>query len=84
MKIVRTKNTEAFDQFLQHFKKKNSAQWMKEWQEQEAKKHGVEEWTKQDEITYTQLRRKHDRIYAKKRRDKTRVREFTHKLATQK
>jgi len=43
------------------------------------KRFSVEVWTEQNEKVYSELRRKHDRIYAKKRRDKTRVRSFSHK-----
>jgi len=43
---------------------------------------GIDEeiWTEQNEITYAPLRRKKLRIEAKVRRDKTRVRKFSHKV----
>jgi hypothetical protein len=78
MKITRTKNTEAFDKVLQHLKPKKKTE-LYIFNEEFEKKHTVEVWTEQDEKNYTQLRRKHDRIYSKKRNDKTRVRRFSHK-----
>lgn len=49
----------------------------------EQKSETIEEWTEQDEAVYAPLRRKKLRIDAKSRRDKSRVRRFSHKIRKQ-